>query len=57
MGYFCGVQISRYQDKCHNHFDQNKSINMNSIGDIGEILCKYVEYNDLENVQKLLDQG
>lgn len=27
---------------------------MNSIG---EILCKYVEYNDLENVQKLLDQG
>lgn len=27
---------------------------MNSIS---EILCKYVEYNDLENVQKLLDQG
>lgn len=28
--------------------------NMNSIV---EVLCKYVEYNDLENVQKLLDQG
>lgn len=24
---------------------------------IDEFLCKYVEYNDLENVQKLLTQG
>lgn len=22
-----------------------------------EILCKYVEYNDLENIQRLLDEG
>lgn len=22
-----------------------------------EILCKHVEYNDIENVQKLLEQG